>query len=171
MPAIPRWHRLPACAPAPARCRGHQGFLVRPSLIEPNSGLFPPFLVPKLPLGNANICRSSHFGDLDDAIQPRLYEMSHSAWNRNNINSHSKEPLAKSTFARNCHSERSEESRIYKGLRSFTSFRMTKPTLLQEPQKVSNGRAEPWVRPVFAQGFAHQFRANTRFAPTKNIYV
>ena len=44
------------------------------------------------------------------------------------------EPLAKFTFAQNCHSERSEESRIYKGLRSFTSFRMTKPTLLQEPQ-------------------------------------
>ena len=43
------------------------------------------------------------------------------------------EPLAKFTFAPNCHSERSEESRSYKGLGSFTSFRMTKPTLLQEP--------------------------------------
>jgi hypothetical protein len=52
----------------------------------------------------------------------------------NSVNS--EEPLAKSTFAQNCHSERSEESCIYKGLRSFTPFRMTKPTLLQEPQRL-----------------------------------
>jgi hypothetical protein len=44
------------------------------------------------------------------------------------------EPLAKFTFAPNCHSERSEESSILKVLRSFTSFRMTKKRVLQDPQ-------------------------------------
>jgi hypothetical protein len=36
------------------------------------------------------------------------------------------EALAKLPFDHNCHSERSEESRIFKRLRSFTSFRMKK---------------------------------------------
>jgi hypothetical protein len=35
------------------------------------------------------------------------------------------EALAKLPIDNNCHSERSEESRIFKRLRSFTSFRMT----------------------------------------------
>jgi hypothetical protein len=35
------------------------------------------------------------------------------------------EAIAKSQFHQDCHSERSEESRIFKELRSFTSFRMT----------------------------------------------
>jgi hypothetical protein len=42
------------------------------------------------------------------------------------------EPLAKLPIDNHCHSERSEESRISKGLRSFTSFRMTEKRLLQE---------------------------------------
>jgi hypothetical protein len=36
------------------------------------------------------------------------------------------EALAKLPIDNNCHSERSEESRIFRRLRSFTSFRMTK---------------------------------------------
>jgi hypothetical protein len=42
------------------------------------------------------------------------------------------EALAKLLIAAPCHSERSEESRISKTLRSFTSFRMTKRRVLQE---------------------------------------
>jgi hypothetical protein len=34
--------------------------------------------------------------------------------------------LEKFTPMKACHSERSEESRVFKWLRSFTSFRMTK---------------------------------------------
>jgi hypothetical protein len=41
------------------------------------------------------------------------------------------ELLAKLLIAAPCHSERSEESRIYKSVRSFTSFRMTKRRVLQ----------------------------------------
>jgi hypothetical protein len=48
------------------------------------------------------------------------------------------EALAKSTFARNGYSERSDETRISHGLRSFISFRMTTQTLLQEPQFLKN---------------------------------
>jgi hypothetical protein len=42
------------------------------------------------------------------------------------------EPLAKLPINNDCHSERSEESRIFRCLRSFTSFRMTKEPVLQE---------------------------------------
>jgi hypothetical protein len=42
------------------------------------------------------------------------------------------EPLAKLPIDNHCHSERSEESRIFRGLRSFTPFRMTEKRLLQE---------------------------------------
>jgi len=35
------------------------------------------------------------------------------------------ETIAKPRFAQKCHSEQSEESRIFMDLRSFTSFRMT----------------------------------------------
>ncbi|MGD0828915.1 MAG: hypothetical protein ABSA09_12665 [Desulfobaccales bacterium] len=35
------------------------------------------------------------------------------------------EAIAKPLSAQKCHSERSEESRIFSDLRSFTSFRMT----------------------------------------------
>jgi hypothetical protein len=48
-----------------------------------------------------------------------------------------KEPLAKLATGNNCHSERSEESRISIGLRSFTPFRMTEKRVLQEAQKFS----------------------------------
>jgi hypothetical protein len=47
-----------------------------------------------------------------------------------------KEALAKIPFDNTCHSERSEESRIFKKLRSFTQFRMTEKPILQEAQKV-----------------------------------
>ncbi len=33
--------------------------------------------------------------------------------------------ISKPAYKKNCHSERSEESRFFNGLRSFTSFRMT----------------------------------------------
>jgi hypothetical protein len=46
-----------------------------------------------------------------------------------------KEPLAKLPIDNHGHSERSEESRIFRGLRSFTPFRMTEKRLLQEAQK------------------------------------
>jgi hypothetical protein len=46
-----------------------------------------------------------------------------------------KEPLAKLPIDNHCHSERSEESRIFKWLISFTPFRMTEKRLLQEAQK------------------------------------
>jgi hypothetical protein len=42
------------------------------------------------------------------------------------------EPLAKLPIDKLCHSERSEESRIFRALRSFTPFRMTEKQLLQE---------------------------------------
>jgi hypothetical protein len=42
-----------------------------------------------------------------------------------------KEALAKLPIDNNCHSERSEESHIFKRLRSFTSFRMTEKPILQ----------------------------------------
>jgi hypothetical protein len=42
------------------------------------------------------------------------------------------EVLAKLPIDNNCHSERSEESRIFKRLRSFTSSRMTEKPVLQE---------------------------------------
>ena len=42
------------------------------------------------------------------------------------------EGLAKLPSKNNCHSERSEESRIFKSLRSFTMFRMTEKLFLQE---------------------------------------
>jgi hypothetical protein len=42
------------------------------------------------------------------------------------------EVLAKLLIDHNCHSERSEESRIFGRLRSFTPFRMTKKPVLQE---------------------------------------
>jgi hypothetical protein len=48
-----------------------------------------------------------------------------------------KEPLAKLPIDNHCHAERSEESRIFRGLRSFTPFRMTEKLLLQEAKKVS----------------------------------
>jgi hypothetical protein len=49
-----------------------------------------------------------------------------------NIYSLPEDALAKLSIDNNCHSERSEESRIFKRLRSFTSFRMTKKPVLQE---------------------------------------
>jgi hypothetical protein len=42
------------------------------------------------------------------------------------------EALAKLATGNNCHSERSEESRISIELRSFTPFRMTEKRVLQE---------------------------------------
>jgi hypothetical protein len=45
-----------------------------------------------------------------------------------------KSPLT--TIVIHCHSERSEESRIFRGLRSFTPFRMTEKRLLQEAQEI-----------------------------------
>jgi hypothetical protein len=42
------------------------------------------------------------------------------------------EPLVKLPMHNSCHSERSEESRFLKKLRSFTSFRMTEKPILQE---------------------------------------
>ena len=45
------------------------------------------------------------------------------------------EGLSKFSFVKKGHSERSEESRIYNRLRSFTLFRMTEKPFLEEPQK------------------------------------
>jgi hypothetical protein len=42
------------------------------------------------------------------------------------------EALAKIPMHNSCHSEGSEESRIFKRLRAFTSFRMTEKPILQE---------------------------------------
>jgi hypothetical protein len=41
------------------------------------------------------------------------------------------EPIYEPQINPKCHSERSEESRIFKELRSFTAFRMTKKWLLK----------------------------------------
>jgi hypothetical protein len=67
------------------------------------------------------------------------------------------EPLAKVLIDNHCHSERSEESRIFRGLRSFTPFRMTEKRLLQEallanaiyrlPKVLSSYPLSPLYRP------------------------
>ena len=46
------------------------------------------------------------------------------------------EALAKLPIDNNCHSERSEESRIFRRLRSLTSFRMTEKPVLVEAQTI-----------------------------------
>jgi len=53
------------------------------------------------------------------------------------------EALAKLPVPNACHSERSEESSVFKVLISFTSFRMTKKLILQEAQKTENRKQIP----------------------------
>ena len=48
------------------------------------------------------------------------------------------EALAKFLIDNNCHSERSEESRFFGRLRSFTSFRMTEKPVLQQGLTTKN---------------------------------
>jgi hypothetical protein len=64
------------------------------------------------------------------------------------------EALAKLPIDNHCHSERSEESRISRGLRSFTPFRMTEKRLLQEALRSWNFLGGTGVSPVRAQAKA-----------------